>query len=152
MSALCDSLERQILALCSRARVIAVPRDDAPDAPDCLADHVWKRDGFLFVPVWTGASVDTIWSAPAVNYAFRAWHDSRHLTLGAGFDLESERALCVDAVRQIDGERERALLAGEVGGQVEFFFAHGRFPVAQRAFVDAYATDRDSALADGGRF
>lgn len=35
--------------------------------------------------VWTGASNRTIFGAPEINHAFRAWHDWCHLVLEADF-------------------------------------------------------------------
>ena len=40
--------------------------------------------------IWPGASERTIYGAPEVNWAFRAWHDSVHLARECDFSRAGE--------------------------------------------------------------
>ncbi len=154
MLALSPRLERRILELAATDRIVAAPVDDAPqfetDTPvDVLRAMVHVRtDGALVVPVWSGASDQTIWSCADVNRVFRAVHDSHHLATGLGFDAVSEHALAHHICRLVD-KRDRAILWAEVHGQVEYFTTWGRFPVAQREFVRAYVSDSARTIEQG---
>lgn len=90
------------------------------------------------IPIWSGASEHTVWSSPAVNYAFRAWHDATHLRLGRGFDRDSERAVAVaqvlEALAHGAGTLAIAVLLCETELQQDLFYATGEFPQDQRAF------------------
>lgn len=87
------------------------------------------------IPVWSGASDNTIWGSHELNWRFRAWHDAHHVELAAEFDAAGEYRLAVHAVRLIHGEAEKAILWREIWGQVEYFTKHGFFPVDQVSFV-----------------
>ncbi len=148
--ALSPMLEHRIIELARD--IIAVPVADDPIA-DSLSDlsaRVRREGEKLIIPVWRGASERTIWSSPSVNHVFRALHDSHHLELGLGFDLESERVLADHFVGLVSDSMDRAIVRSEVWGQVEYFDRWGRFPDNQRAFVVRYVFDRSGALADGG--
>jgi hypothetical protein len=125
--------------------------DDAPQTFDALTTQL--RGGGRMV-VWSGGSERTIFGDPAVNYAFRAWHDWCHWRGRHPFTPAGERA-CLRAQRRHllalygDGPRTRrwiALLTAEVLGQQRHFDRHGRFPDDQRAFVAAYLHDPEAAL------
>lgn len=153
MNPLSATLELQLVALARRAKVRAIPRPAgaAPSTFDHLADAAFRRNGMLFVPVWNGASDDTIWSGPRVNFLFRAWHDSHHLETGAGFDTVGESHLAEHGARMIDGARDRAILRAETIGQVLYLDAWGTFPMRQREFVAAcVATSINETVARGG--
>ena len=69
-----------------------------------LAPDTWTKTQASFatagiVTVWNGASESTLYSKPAVNFAFRAWHDSIHLKHGNDFSLRGEE---LTADRQIE--------------------------------------------------
>lgn len=75
------------------------PTYNAPDTFDKLAVRNAVSGGPSQqrpMPVWSGASENTIYLSPEGNYAFRAWHDLTHLRLGALFDAEGERAVAVE--------------------------------------------------------
>lgn len=42
------------------------------------------------IVVWTGESEQTIFGAPQVNHAFRAWHDYVHVLFGLPFTRNGE--------------------------------------------------------------
>ena len=122
-------------------------KDDAPETfEDAKAYHALTGR----VCVWSGASDNTIYASPFVNYAFRAWHDWRHICFGNDFTLSGERATMRDQQRDIDAlwasgflsanEREvcRAILEAEIIGQAMYKDKHGDFPNDQRQFVLDY--------------
>lgn len=94
--------------------------------------------------VWSGASDATIYGAPEVNHAFRAWHDAAHVAGMHEFTLAGEAATAERQVRELLAAYPRAprawlaLLRAEVTGQAEHFAAHGSFPADQAAFIRSY--------------
>lgn len=114
-----------------------VADDAAPSNLESATDY-YRRTGR--VCVWSGASGRTIFSGPGVNYAFRAWHDWRHICLRAPFDYAGERrvwtAQSADLGLPWDGAQR--LLWIEVMGQLEHKRLYGAFPVDQRSFAQEY--------------
>jgi len=104
----------------------------APDTYDKL------RGNAGILTVWDGASDNTIYADPAINWAFRAWHDKVHLKYDLDFSIESELILAKLAASQFDGKIADIVYA-EVGGLVEYFRDNGRFPTDQAKFVKEYA-------------
>lgn len=109
-------------------------------ALDVAGQAAARAEGFseapaTLIPVWSGASRLTIWSAPAVNWIFRAWHDYHHILLDAPFDVDGERRVARASAKGIEGEAERAILYAEGFGQVLYHAQHGAFPHDQRRFV-----------------
>ena len=111
------------------------------------------------MPVWEGASEDTIWGCPGDNHAFRAWHDRAHVRCRGDFDAPGEVAtLHVQEVELRDFCRRtgvpldlqvaaRRILQAEIRGQVAYQARHGVFPVRQKAFALAYFCDQQAAVA-----
>lgn len=111
------------------------------------------------VLVWNGASEDTIYSCPAVNYAARAWHDWCHLRGDYDFSMDGEAATCRMQVnmlstwceaRGIDAfERQLAanLLDADINGQGAWKRRWGTDVVRQREFDVHYIVSRSGALA-----
>lgn len=89
-------------------------------APSTFADIMRQGDPLT---VWSGASDGTIYADPAVNWAFRAWHDATHIAGRYDFTLAGETATCEAQIR------------AEIVGQAQYAAAHGHFPVDQAAFV-----------------
>jgi hypothetical protein len=129
--------------LVTRAARLAAGRFDAchtaPDTWERLCDR-HASGGRL--QVYSGHSDGTIYGAPEVNHAFRAWHDATHLKLGADFSFGGEirtaleqlrfaRALGADAV-------QLAMLRADTIGQVQYFARTGRFVNDQVRFVARY--------------
>jgi hypothetical protein len=85
--------------------------------------------------VWSGASDKTIYGAPSVNWAFRAWHDSLHLKLNAPFTLEGETLVALEQCRLIGSDQWAKIIMGEVIGQVEYLNKYGTFPADQIEFM-----------------
>ena len=125
--------------------------DDAPDTYEKLKAHL---DTGKRLVVYGGGSQHTIYADPAVNYAFRAWHDWSHWTGQHDLTFQGEIAVCADQRRhlievfgntpQID--RWAAIINAEIIGQATYFEDHKRFPVDQRGFVEAYLKDPHLAL------
>lgn len=127
--------------------------DIAPDhiatanAPDTWAKlQDWYRDerGGIYgdehaLPVWNGASDETIYCSPQGNYSFRAWHDMTHILLHFSFCLADE--LSISAIHFATMQRRGlslvacAALYFDTAGQSFYQDIHGEFPVNQRAFV-----------------
>ncbi len=117
----------------------------AADAPDTLAKLKAraKRDGVITVS--SLHSDLTIYGAPEVNFAARAWHDACHILANAEFDDAGERAVCelqCAQLRQIYGDTSsrlfQAIVRAEVVGQLEYKSEFGEFPTDQRTFVRQY--------------
>lgn len=126
---LCAELNRKILGL--------APKHLAKDlAPNTYKDLVANQVSGLVV--WSGASEKTIYGDPSVNWAMRAWHDSIHLKLNAGFDVLGEKRVALEQARLIGSDQMGLVLMAEVQGQVEYFEKHGSFPVDQVLFVRNY--------------
>jgi hypothetical protein len=88
--------------------------------------------------VWSGGSDKTIYGAASVNHAFRAWHDSLHIQLGAEFTLDGEIRVAREQARLIGSDKLGDILIAEVKGQAEYFAKHGEFPVDQVKFIVDY--------------
>ena len=91
------------------------------------------------IPVWNGASDDSIYGSAEVNYAYRAWHDSTHLRLGLGFDLDSERQVALQHVRDAWDAglsvESIELLWIDSQGQNEYYRQNSEFVGNQREFA-----------------
>lgn len=104
--------------------------------------------------VWAGASNQTIYGDPAINHAFRAWHDWSHWIARQPFTPRGERAvsatqcrhLLVDYGDNTHTRRWRLLIDAEVVGQNEYHARYQRFPTDQMRFVAAYLDDPVRAL------
>lgn len=76
------------------------------------------------------------------NILFRAWHDSLHLQLGAGFDFtpDGETRVALEQARIASqyGEILGRALWADTYGQGAHYLKYGAFPVDQQAFVSAY--------------
>lgn len=133
MHALIPELNRVVLALAPQH----VARSHAPASFDEL-----MRAGAP-LPVWEGASGDTIWGDARVNHAFRAWHDDAHRRGLCDFSIDGEARACEIQCRDILAAYPRApqlwldTMRAEVNGQVQFFVTNGAFPIDQTGLVRA---------------
>jgi hypothetical protein len=125
--------------------------DDAPDTYKKLKTHL---DAGKRLVVFSGGSQHTIYADPAVNHAFRAWHDWTHWTGQHDLTFQGELAV-YDAQRkhliELFGDNSRTrywseIINAEIIGQATYFEYHKRFPVDQRGFVEAYLKDPHLAL------
>jgi len=92
------------------------------------------------IPITPDGNEHTIYS-PTVNMLGRFWHDSVHLQLGLGYNLEDELIVIQAQVRSLN-EAGLSLLAQEIFyadmyGQACYYDRHHNFVVNQDAFVDA---------------
>jgi hypothetical protein len=146
MSPLSQSLENQLVTLCSRKapyRIEALPMDNGH--PENLQELLkatardWRdTNGMLLgqrVPVWSGASDKTIWSSPSVNHLLRAWHDSHHVLLDADMSTAGEKRCAKYACSLITGALERQTLWCELAGQTYYWAEWKAHIDNQRNFV-----------------
>lgn len=114
-------------------------------APATLAAH--HASGARLLRVWDGASSGTIWGDARNNHAFRAWHDSHHISGQFSFTREGEAAACEYQIAQLyvafpgAPKSWAAVIRAEVIGQADYFVAFGRFPTDQLAFFRDYLTN-----------
>ncbi len=122
-------------------------------APDNLCDlqALWDNCARIGGPVIVSDQHcdRTVFSGPAANMAFRAWHDYRHITENAEFDDAGEhkvhQAMHFDLAFHLrsaahDKRRDRALrlLDCENIGQLDYWRAFGNPPEDQRTFALGY--------------
>jgi hypothetical protein len=116
------------------------------DAPTTLAGLQARKRDSLCLKVSDEFSQYTIYSAPQVNYAFRAWHNALHLELNAEFNEEGELLVArahEKAVREaiaagVLTEMDCCALFFETWGQFRYAQEHGgTFPTDQAAFIAA---------------
>lgn len=126
----------------------------SPNAPDTLqgATDYFSEHGTVHVS--SDNSGKTVFSRPSINFAFRVWHDWRHIWLQAPFNEEGERAVH-DMMRgdliawchrqrcsQRDTQRALAVLEAENIGQLAAWKRDGHPPVDQRTFAMGYLAAR----------
>lgn len=121
------------------------------DTPrDNYEDMVTEYHARGLLTVWTGASDETIFGQPYLNWAFRTWHDAVHINLHADFSYEHE--IRVQECQQQEAlqwcknygvSEEKTdfillLLEAEIKGQLDYQLEHGEFPVDQVKFTEEY--------------
>ena len=140
--ALDPELDRVVIALA--AERFPAGYDVVADAPSTYDELIaWVGAGNR-MQVWSGAADDTIFGAPAVNFAFRAVHDDLHARHRLPFTLAGEAAVAaihaeLTAARAKDATtacRWQALILSDIVGQSLHHLLHGGFPDRQRLFVD----------------
>lgn len=153
MQALFPDFNRVVLDI--SAELFPQGFDVSKSAPSSYAElrmHV-ARTGRLLI--YSGASDCTVYGDPAVNHAFRAWHDFCHLEGGYDTSFAGEVATCRLQARQLlrrygDSTRTWAwqkIVEAEIIGQARYFERHGHFPSDQAAFALAYLRDPCTALS-----
>lgn len=126
------------------------PASDAPDTWSAL-QNVDLTTGVL--PVWDGASADSLYLSAEHNYIFRFWHDLGHLSTGLGFTPDQEAELQhehhLPAVASLVGADTLAyrLYHADTVGQIDYVVRNLVFPADQLTFDLAYIDDADRALA-----
>ena len=122
----------------------------APQDFDSLLAHYQETGRVL---VWNGASGKTIFADAEVNFAFRAWHDSKHIIARLPFNRAGKfEALAMqkaDILACYDGATADsfcALLDAEIAGQFDYCERYGGFPIDQAAFARVYIQDKTRAL------
>lgn len=133
---------------------VAPPHYPTPNAPSDYQSLVIARKVCERLPVFDGGCEATIYPSPAVNHAFRAWHDAIHLTLCAGFDAPGELAVAREHERQARAaglsELDVCTLFFDTWGQFRYAEMHGgAFPTDQAAFVAAcFARGMSAAILE----
>jgi len=147
------SIPFNVAVLHIASKVLPCGFDVSPNAPQDFDSLIAHHDKTGRVLVWDGASDTTIFGDAEVNFAFRAWHDSKHITARLPFTREGEIAaleLQKADVRAIyDGATADsfcALLDAEIRGQFDYCEKNGGFPENQAAFARAYVRDQARAL------
>lgn len=128
-------------------------------APDNLRDlqALWGNCARIGGPVIVSDQhcERTVFSGPAANMAFRAWHDYRHITENAEFDDAGERKVhnvmredlrAYYINRRLHPDmtgRAQALLRCENIGQLDYWRAFGSPPGDQRTFALGYLAAKD---------
>lgn len=126
----------------------------ASEAPQTFAALKSLMDAGGPMTVWDGASERTVYADPAVNFAFRAWHDWCHWQGDCDLTLNGEAAAARMQCRLLlarygNGSltvRWSAIIDAEINGQGHYHARHQRFPDDQRGFVEAYLDDPEAAL------
>lgn len=88
--------------------------------------------------IWSGASDQTIFQDPKVNYAFRALHDSLHLKTRLGFSVEAEIELGRIQASQYESDLMRELIFCQVSMQASHYKTTGQFVVDDFGFTMQY--------------
>lgn len=125
--------------------------DTAPSTYNDLKAHL--DAGKTLVVAWEGSD-HTIFGAPGINHAFRAWHDWCHWQGAFDFSSYGEWATCnlqIQHLRKFFGTNAQTeswarLLIAEIIGQRQYFERYRAYIADQRAFVRAYLLNRDFAL------
>lgn len=101
---------------------------------DCI-----RPENDCSLPVYNGGCDNTIWSRPAVNHAFRAWHDAIHIQLEQDFSVLGETLVCQEHIKQIalilKSPQFNDLLWCEIVGQVYHYQIHKQYVLNQDKFV-----------------
>jgi hypothetical protein len=110
------------------------------------------RAGDYPIPVSTLNCEHTVFSSVRVNCAMRALHDHVHLTLGRGFDFESELAVSdvTSLLARVSGlpEADIRALEWDAEGQTRFHRALGYFPKRQDMWAAECAALNASSWPD----
>lgn len=125
--------------------------------PSENAPNTWrdlKGADLACLPVFSGGCDHTIYISPAYNWAFRAWHDSIHISKGLGFSYLDELAVAKEHLCQLEliraPEHVKRAVWYDVAGQVEYYYKNGCFVVNQKAFVqDCLAYGLEYAIEKG---
>lgn len=127
------------------SKVLPCGYDVSPIAPQDFDSLVAHYEATGRVLVWNGASDKTIFAYPEVNFAFRAWHDSKHIVGGFPFDRAGELAALEMQILDIRAIYDGAtadlfcdILTAEIMGQFSYKERHGGFPVDQIGFAKAW--------------
>lgn len=140
---LCRAYNVAVLHICNAI----LPRgfEVSANAPQNYAELRAHFQSTGKICVWSGASDNTIFADKEVNYAFRAWHDAKHITGNFDFSFTGEfdayMAQCADISAIYDGSNSikfRAITFAEIIGQRLYSDKFGGFPLDQYGFVKSY--------------
>ena len=111
-----------------------IPWEAKSFAPETIEDLIKNYRERKIITIWDGASDNTIYGDPKVNFAFRAWHDYTHAILNTDFTLSGETVTALHQARQV-GDKNGNIIIAEVVAQAQHFFDTGDFPADQWDFV-----------------
>lgn len=124
--------------------------DAAPGTYRELVDHM---DAGKRLVVYSGGSDYTIFGDPAVNYAFRAWHDCTHYNYECDFSTVGEMFTCNQQITDIINvfgadiaQQCIPYLVAEIIGQSFYYKKYGEYISDQRGFALAYMHSPQEAL------
>ena len=110
---------------------------------EAITNYSNDNEGRLMI--WKGASDETIFSRPAYNWMFRAWHDHHHVKRQYAFNEQGEYDVFKEQVKDVDtyirpldealADYMIMLLDAEVNGQVQAFLKDGAFISDQKQFA-----------------
>lgn len=152
MEPLDSSLNAAILTMARR--IFPTGFDVSADAPGTFNALKAHLDAGKRMVVYGGGCEGTIYADPAVNYAFRAWHDWCHWRGDHDFFEPGEQAVCTMQCLQLMelyGVNEQTarwvkILQAEVVGQRIYYQYHKRYIDDQRGFIEAYLTNPEDTL------
>jgi hypothetical protein len=128
--------------------------DISDQAPGTYAELRAHLDAGNRMVVYAGGCENTIYADPAVNHAFRAWHDWCHWRGEHDFSVAGETAVyhiqCQHLV-MLYGDtpatrRWRDILYAEIVGQRLYYETHKRYVDDQRAFVEQFLARMPSTI------
>ena len=127
-----------------------------PEAPGTYADLMAAYDRAQHtkvLPVWNGASRQSLYLSAHTNWAFRYWHDMGHVRQHLTFSILDETDLqyyfhapTIDRIVGM-GSLASQLYWADTVGQLKYLEAQGDFPRNQLAFDVAYVEHGDDALS-----
>jgi hypothetical protein len=128
--------------------------DTAADAPATFAALKAHLDAGKRLAVYDGGCEGTIYADPAVNHAFRAWHDFSHWKGDHDFSVKGECAVFNMQRRHLlysYGDNPETwwwiyILEAEVVGQRLYYERHKRYIDDQRGFILHYMKNPEDAL------
>jgi hypothetical protein len=128
--------------------------DVAPDAPGTYKALKAHLDAGKCLVVYDGGCEGTIYADPAVNHAFRAWHDWSHWKGEHDFSVAGECSVFNMQRRHLldtygdtpETRRWCEILQAEVVGQRLFYELYKRFIDDQRGFIESYMKNPDDTL------
>lgn len=122
---------------------------NSEDLEGTFKKHVQRYKETGKIHIWTGASNNTIFAVPEVNYYFRAWHDLTHIENNLGYSYLEEFIVCEIQKNELPKYwiLEQKLVHAEIIGQGLYnFYNSGRFVQCQRSFTLNYLFDPINTL------
>jgi hypothetical protein len=146
------SLNAAILAIASD--LFPEGFDVSPDAPGTYKTLKAHLDAGKRLVVYDGGCEGTIYADPAVNHAFRAWHDWSHWKGGHDFSVAGEwRTFALQRRRLLDlhGDNQQTrrwieLIHADIVGFRLYYEPYRRFVDDQRSFIEAYMKNPEDTL------
>lgn len=114
---------------------VAPPHFASPDSPTSYEAVRAQAERYGIYHVFSGGSVDTVFSGRAIQYAYRAWHDSIHLKYNIDFSMESELEVAelqekIALAAGID-PRDAMILRLDLEAHIKYYYAKGEHPDRQ---------------------